>query len=285
MTKKKIFLEGLLLLFTISTSTLIFIKLKQPKEEVLKQTEEKQLEEKQEDASKSIKMYELNADGTIYFEDKNLEKAIKKILKKDVLNPTDALNIKTLLLDNKKIKSIKGIEFFKNLKELSLDENYIINIDYIKNMTNLTYLNCAHNFIRDISILSNLKNLQHLNLTENDIIYIKPILNLKKLFYPKLQVNSLLDYDLLAKNTNLYYNNMVKDYVYVYPEDKNNKIIYTDNDEPRELIVGFIKSEKNVFDYYIKTYKEGMNIAKNFVRKNINDKMSDLEKKKGMLSI
>lgn len=95
---------------------------------------------------------------TISFGDKNLEKAIREIVKKPEgdIYTEDVKNIVTLDLREKNITDITPLQFFYGLKDL--------NLSYITSETS-----SSRNKITDISALSKLSNLTHLDLTDNEI--------------------------------------------------------------------------------------------------------------------
>ena len=150
--------------------------------------------------------YELNSDGSIYFEDENLKKAIEKNTNKINITPTEAAEIDILLLSEKNIKSIKGLEFFTSLTVLDLDYNYISDLQVLKKLDNLKYLSLHSNNISDITPLATLKNLEFLAISSNKITDVSSLVDLKKLHYfPSMYNNNILNIEVLEDNIEIYY--------------------------------------------------------------------------------
>ena len=77
-------------------------------------------------------------------------------------------NLKSLYLDNNKIKEIKGL-FFPNLEELNLSDNYIRKIENLEGLPKLKILNLSYN---NIHILENIQKniyLENINLSNQYI--------------------------------------------------------------------------------------------------------------------
>lgn len=231
--------------------------------------------------------YVLNKDGSIYFEDKNLENSIKKIMKLDKVYPDDALKVNHLILEDKKIKSLNGIEFFKEITFLDLEYNEIEDVSNLKYLSNLRILDLHSNIIKDIKDISNLEKLENLSISSNKVTDVSPLVNLKKLTsLPSTYNNNITNLDVLEKNLELYYNNNKNNY-YEYDEFNVDKNIITfktnfSNDEISECSEDYVTCiTKKSFEndrLKIKTYKEAMKVARNFVKNNIDDNMADLEK-------
>lgn len=223
-------------------------------------------------------------DNFIHFNDKNLEKAILGVLGVESITKEEALQVTTLILDDKNIQTINGIEFFENLKELSMNGNNIIDISSLSKLTDLTYLSLANNNIKDASALSNLENLEMLYLFSNEITDIKPLLSLNKLHgLPSLYNNNILNLELFENKLELYRTNAMNDFytvsfennVAIYERDFSNIVSsYCDGDYVTCMTNVYYKWEKNE----IETYKLAMKEARDFVSKNITYNMSDLEK-------
>ena len=100
----------------------------------------------------------------IQFKDANLKKAILTEMKERHLidqaaqdiTEDDAPKVTVLLLDNKNIQSIEGLESFKNLITLDLIENNISDIKPLSNLTKLTHLNLDFNNISNLTPLAGL---------------------------------------------------------------------------------------------------------------------------------
>ena len=103
------------------------------------------------------------------FPDKNLEDAIRSVLKHEPnveLTDEKLQNVYILEATGKKIKDLTGLEKCKNLAEIKLTTNQISDLKPLKDLTNLESLDLADNAIKDISPLANLKGLQLLELSK-----------------------------------------------------------------------------------------------------------------------
>ena len=230
--------------------------------------------------------YELNSDGSIYFEDENLKKAIEKNTNKINITPTEAAEIDILLLSEKNIKSIKGLEFFTSLTVLDLDYNYISDLQVLKKLDNLKYLSLHSNNISDITPLATLKNLEFLAISSNKITDVSSLVDLKKLHYfPSMYNNNILNIEVLEDNIKIYYENLKKDY---YQIDVSNGGFSYIREFGNIVAPYCIDGEKYTdcmarytYDMDIqnmKTYKASLSKAREFIKENIKDEMTDLEK-------
>jgi internalin A len=137
------------------------------------------------------------------------------------VSKTDLTEIKQLTYfgtaENKKIKSLTGIEYLSGLRALNLHgheitdwapistltelvslelvDNHLSDHDlvYIQQLVNLQQLALYHNDITDVAALSNLVNLQQLRLSTNKIRDITPLTTLNKLTHLWLAANELAD--------------------------------------------------------------------------------------------
>src|SRR5262249_39141550 len=107
------------------------------------------------------------------FPDKNLEEAIRAVLKhepKVELTDEKLQNVYVLEAPGKEIKDLTGLEKCKNLALLKLTKNQISDISPLKGLTNLQSLDLADNAIVDITPLAGLKGLQYLELSNNQVV-------------------------------------------------------------------------------------------------------------------
>lgn len=108
-------------------------------------------------------------------------------------------SVTDLIISNKNIENINGIEDFVQLKHLNISNNSITDIDLSKNLM-LESLIANENKIRSIVLETN-HNLREVNLNENNLkqIYISNLLNLIKF---SANDNELIEIN-LNKNINL----------------------------------------------------------------------------------
>ena len=270
--KKKIIivsiLIGLLLLTTLGIE--IFFLIQDKNVESINVTE----------SEKPENLYKTNEDGTIYFEDEALERYVKNNIYKDKVYPEDALKITSLTFTFTPIKSLVGLEHFKNLESLYIDECGINDISFLTNLKSLKYVKLINNGIYDISPLQELKDLRYVDISTNNVKDISPLKRLKHLIaLPRIKGNSIMNYDVLEKNIEKYHQNMIAEFDNTNPDeisvmiDKKNVSICQRGD--KECLIDLInKQDKERMD----TYKYAMNHAKQFVQENINENMTDIEK-------
>jgi internalin A len=112
------------------------------------------------------------------FPDKNLEAAIREVLKhepKVELTDDKLQNVYILEAPGKDIKDLTGLEKCKNLMQVSLAKNRISDLKPLKDLANLQSLDLADNAIKDIGPLAALKALQFIELSGNQIENLEPL--------------------------------------------------------------------------------------------------------------
>ncbi|CAL6116215.1 F5/8_type C domain-containing protein [Hexamita inflata] len=141
------------------------------------------------------------------------------------VNFTEHMDVKTLSVKYCFLKTLDGIQSWKQLTSLNVCENQLTNIEQLKELENLTILLLAVNNISDIEPLKQLKNLKQLFLQKNKIANLDPLENLvnltdlrvfenqisniyclaklKKLTVLNLRTNQISDIDVLKDLTNL----------------------------------------------------------------------------------
>jgi len=86
-------------------------------------------------------------------------------------------NVTRIIVTNKNIKSLNGIQYFTNLRLLKCDNNDIKNLDLSKN-TNLEDLDCSGNHISNLYLNANTK-LKDLDCSANDVSKLDLSANIK----------------------------------------------------------------------------------------------------------
>lgn len=172
-----------------------------------------------------VKKTVVDSIGNIHFCDSILEKQIKTSLNLDstqLINIALADTVRNLMLNgdmrNKlsgKIKSLDGLQYFKELeylyisfnsvsdlsplqnlyklKHLTAQDNQIENIEPLKKLTSLKYLTLYSNKVTDITTLSNLTNLEDICLWDNSVSNIDVFKNLVNLQEINLGKNNITD--------------------------------------------------------------------------------------------
>jgi internalin A len=115
-------------------------------------------------------------DTKVVIEDENLEKEIREMIKKPQgdLYISDVESITMLIVNNREIKSIKGIEYLVNLREFYMDVNSVSDITPLAGLTYLQRLGLSYNKITDISVLKGME-LKYLALAGNNITDYSPV--------------------------------------------------------------------------------------------------------------
>ncbi len=116
-----------------------------------------------------------------------------------------------LYLQNNRIESMRGVEYFKNLRTLNLSQNRIKKIEGLDSLSKLIEINLSDNNIEVIENLNHLKLLKTLDLKKNKIKKIEGLNGLKNLEKLDLSHNYIeniegLDNLVSLKRLNLSYN-------------------------------------------------------------------------------
>ncbi|MCM3663626.1 cell wall-binding repeat-containing protein [Mesobacillus subterraneus] len=163
-----------------------------------------------------------------FIADENFRKAVKEQLG---LKPTSEITaeqmgtIQSLLVPEKKINSLKGIEYAIELKELDIsynqikglgelngntaletliaDRNGFSSVEDLKNLNNIQWLSLGENEIVELDGLSQLDGLTSLSLFKNKISDIKALNGLSELEYLDLDDNQVVDLSPLAGHEKL----------------------------------------------------------------------------------
>ncbi|MCL2859054.1 MAG: leucine-rich repeat domain-containing protein [Oscillospiraceae bacterium] len=216
----------------------------------------------------------LNADGSIAFEDANFEKGIKLQLQitTNEIFPKDVETITDLNVSGGDIKSLNGIQYFKELKSLTLDRAHLTNIEPLKYLANLETLELNDNGIVDISPLSGLKALTSLCLGNNLIKDITPLGQLVNIRYLNLSGNRITDISVINNISDslafpIFLDNPIMDYS---PIINNFDKIFNNS--------GF---NQNIAEYYINMYNDyqtAIEKIKDVYKNIITDNMNDLQR-------
>lgn len=112
------------------------------------------------------------------------------------LNQEELEKVTYIYVNMKQIKSLKGIEYFKNLKYLYAEMNYIETLDISKN-TNLVVVHCNNNKLTSIKLPNQEENnvLENLEIYGNQLTDIN-LKNLKALSFLDIGDNYLTNLDL-----------------------------------------------------------------------------------------
>lgn len=144
----------------------------------------------------STKVNENGNEQIVTFSDKKLERRVRYKINKSTgdLYKSDVEKITSLVVPDKQIEDISGIENLSNLKELYLTGTNISDISKLKGLTNLQLLCLTGTNISDISALKELTNLKTLDLAFtkiNDISDLKGLTNLQKLELTAVKISDI----------------------------------------------------------------------------------------------
>ena len=145
-------------------------------------------------------------DTPVTIPDANLRAAIEAALGKAsgaTITVADMKTLTRLVVQNKEIRDLTGLESASNLTRLDLGWNRITDISVLGSLTNLTELRLLGNNITDISALGSLTNLKRLFLEWNRITDISALGSLTNLTELWLNVNRITDISALGSLTNL----------------------------------------------------------------------------------
>lgn len=114
-------------------------------------------------ASSSIKI------DAKHFPDKMFRKYVKKFDKdkNGSLSKAERAKVKKIVVSNKKIKNLKGVEYFTGLTKLDCSDNQLKSLNVNKN-TKLTNLDCSDNKLKTLNVSKNTK-LTSLDCSDNQL--------------------------------------------------------------------------------------------------------------------
>ena len=141
----------------------------------------------------------------VTFADEDLEIAVRRKIDKaegDIFG-SELETIASLVLGNKEITDISGIEHLVNLQTLHLNNTAVSDISDLAELTQLKYLDVSRTKVTDISALTNLTNLETLYLNNNQIAAIDPLAGLTRLKTLYLNDTLVSDISPLANAANL----------------------------------------------------------------------------------
>lgn len=143
-----------------------------------------------------------------FIADENFENAVKEQLElkqTSELTLQDMETIESLLMPEKKISSLKGIEHASNLKELDISDNQIKRLVDLKENNAIETLIADRNGLSSVEDLRNLNSLQWLSLGENEITELNGLSHLNGLLSLSLFKNNIQDITPLKGLTHLEY--------------------------------------------------------------------------------
>ena len=144
-------------------------------------------------------------DAEDWMPDPHLQRAVREKLQIPdgiPMHPADMAAL-TVLLAERDIESLKGLEYAINLEFLHISRCEVSELTPLAGLENLQVLKLYNNRITDISPLSGLVNLQHLGLQNNQILDISPLSGLVNLRRLGIHGNQISDISPLAGLVNL----------------------------------------------------------------------------------
>ncbi|MGG1397301.1 leucine-rich repeat domain-containing protein [Bacillus salipaludis] len=146
-----------------------------------------------------------NDSKLVTIQDQNLEKAIREELDKQSgeLTKGDLSRLTTLVLVDKGIKSLNGLENAINLRMLNFDQNGVQDLTPIKSLVHLQQLELLNNKVANLTPLSNMKDLQKIDLGSNAISDLTPLSNLSNITELTVSHNNIESLTGISNLTNL----------------------------------------------------------------------------------
>ncbi|MDE0042860.1 MAG: leucine-rich repeat domain-containing protein, partial [Candidatus Poribacteria bacterium] len=144
--------------------------------------------------------------GHVRIPDSNLRAAVSESLNKNPNAPftvEEIEGLETLLVSNRGIRDVTGLQFATGLRRLDITGNLISDLSPIAGLINLEYLRLIGNNVSDLSPIAGLINLSYLNFIDNevtDVSALTGLINLKELL---TWDNLFSDVSPLARLTNL----------------------------------------------------------------------------------
>lgn len=122
----------------------------------------------------------------------------KTNLNEDILKSEIEL-LTSLKIDNKELKSLKGIEYATNLEELYIENSNVQDFNKISNLYNIKKISLRNNSISNISFLKNLYGLEEVKLNNNDILDVSNIFD-KMIHLKHLDLSNNKIYEVKLEN-------------------------------------------------------------------------------------
>lgn len=137
------------------------------------------------------------------------------------LSDEEIAKVKEINVENKGIKSLKGIEFFTELETLNCARNELKELDVTKN-TKLTYLQTRNNLLTTLDVTKNVE-LKVLRCNDNQLTALDVTKN-TKLTYLGVWTNKLTVID-VSKNSELQYLDCTSNNITAIDVSKNTKML------------------------------------------------------------
>ena len=150
--------------------------------------------------------------------DKNLEVVVRKSVfeKRDNDKPLTAEDLEKISTisqlaapegDDKRIKSLKGLEHCRALAQLELPHHAISDLSPLKDLKVLQTMTLTNNQVKDLKPLETVTALQYLELSGNQVEVLTPLAalsNMRSLYLSNNKVSDLKPLEKLEKLTSLY---------------------------------------------------------------------------------
>lgn len=174
------------------------------------------------DVEKSVSISRENLNKELIVSDPALLEALKRSFKTEKLTMSHAFYCTDLDLNRSGIRTLAGIEAFKNLKTLNLHQNQIGDIAPLKELMKLETLDLGLNKVQSLAPLTELNALKKLDISDNQLGSLNALNDIKALRELKIQNCGTTEYK------NLYF---IKDQLTALDIDKS-KIERPDYDTP-----------------------------------------------------
>lgn len=264
---------GIIILFVISICSIVYLVKDIKVEKVFEEHKTTNKVEKEKDNDPITEDYKVEPielvsldkkayvqNGYIVFPDPNLEKAIIEALELNTnkVSLTAAKNATKLIMENKNISSLEGLEYFTGVTTIQLNYNNVRDLTPISKIYVLKNLFIEKNLVTDITPITKLRNIEYINISYNQIKDISGFKTMSRLGTPTITNNPIENYDTLANDIDRIINN-----------DDNIIISYT-----MSYVQDLKLKQKQLFNKNHEAYKA----METWIKENIKDNQSDLEK-------
>lgn len=149
---------------------------------------------------------QVSAENEPVFEDPKLEQTLKTLLQKEEqesLTAADLSQLTSIDIANKKITSLKGLEYAVNITFLDASRNEITDLEPLKGLTKIKGLYLVNNKITSLDPLSGMTDLGELDISGNQVTSLEVIKRLPRLHGLHAEHNRITDIAVLKDAVNL----------------------------------------------------------------------------------
>lgn len=115
------------------------------------------------------------------------------------VQPGDLVELEELILADRDMENLKGIDYCYNLSVLDISGNNLESIAPLAALTHLKILDLSRNMVTNINALAECSELVYLNLADNDIVNITALGELQNLLFLDLSHNPIVSLQVLLE--------------------------------------------------------------------------------------